>query len=72
MRGMCHTVAPTPGPGDLSPVHETADLLTSTTDPLSQGIVAATLLLLFVLLTMEKAHRVLVAMVAVSVVWAIT
>jgi Na+/H+ antiporter NhaD/arsenite permease-like protein len=65
-------VAPTPGPGDLSPVHETADLLTSTTDPLSQGIVAATLLLLFVLLTMEKAHRVLVAMVAVSVVWAIT
>jgi Na+/H+ antiporter NhaD/arsenite permease-like protein len=53
-------------------VHETTDLLTSTTDPLSQGIVALTLLLLFVLLTMEKAHRVLVAMVAVSVVWAIT
>lgn len=53
-------------------MHQTTDLLTSTADPLSQGIVAATLLLLFVLLTLDKAHRVLVAMVAVSVVWLIT
>jgi len=53
-------------------VHETTTLLTSTTDPLSQGIVATTLFLLFVLLTLEKAHRVLVAMVAVSAVWLIT
>ena len=53
-------------------MHQTTDLLTSTADPLSQGIVAVTLLLLFVLLTLDKAHRVLVAMVAVSLVWAIT
>ena len=51
---------------------ESAHLLTSTTDPLSQGIVAVTLILLFLLLTMEKAHRVLVALGAVSLLWGIT
>ncbi|MDZ4257392.1 MAG: SLC13 family permease [Gemmatimonadales bacterium] len=53
-------------------MHETTALLTSTTDPLSQWLVAGTLFLLFVLLTMEKAHRVLVALGAVSILWAVT
>ena len=51
---------------------ESSHLLTSTTDPLSQGIVAVTLVLLFLLLTLEKAHRVLVALGAVSLLWGIT
>jgi Na+/H+ antiporter NhaD/arsenite permease-like protein len=53
-------------------VHDTADLLMSTTDPLSQGLVAVVLGVLFILLTMEKAHRVLIALGAVSLVWGIT
>jgi Na+/H+ antiporter NhaD/arsenite permease-like protein len=51
-------------------MHETA--LQTTTDPISQAIVAVLLASLFALLAIEKAHRVLVAMVAVSVLWAIT
>ncbi len=51
---------------------ESTHLLTSTTDPLSQGIVAVTLVALFALLTLEKAHRVLVALGAVSLLWGIT
>ncbi len=47
-------------------------MLTSTTDPVSQGIVAVTLAVLFLLLTLEKAHRVLVALGAVSIVWGIS
>jgi Na+/H+ antiporter NhaD/arsenite permease-like protein len=47
-------------------------LLTSTTDPVSQGIVAVVLVALFVLLTLEKAHRVLVALAAASLLWLIT
>ncbi|HEX5580217.1 MAG TPA: SLC13 family permease [Gemmatimonadaceae bacterium] len=43
-----------------------------TTDPLSQGIVAAVIVGLFVLLALEKAHRVLVALAAVAVLWGIT
>ncbi len=46
--------------------------LAATTDPVSQAIVGATLVLLFVLLTLEKAHRVLVALGAVSLLWAIS
>jgi Na+/H+ antiporter NhaD/arsenite permease-like protein len=46
--------------------------LASTTDPVSQGIVAAVLVALFVLLTLEKAHRVLVALGAASLLWVIT
>ncbi len=47
-------------------------LLTSTTDAASQGFVAVILIALFVLLTLEKAHRVLVALGAVSVLWLTT
>jgi Na+/H+ antiporter NhaD/arsenite permease-like protein len=51
-------------------MHETG--LQTTTDPVSQLIVAILLASLFALLAIEKAHRVLVALVAVSVLWAIT
>jgi Na+/H+ antiporter NhaD/arsenite permease-like protein len=44
----------------------------STTDPVSQGIVAALLLGVFTLLTIEAAHRVVVVMGAVAVMWIIT
>jgi Na+/H+ antiporter NhaD/arsenite permease-like protein len=49
-----------------------AELPALTTDPISQGIVATALLALFVLLTMEKSHRVLVALGMVSAIWAIS
>lgn len=48
------------------------DAVAATTDPISQGIVAAVLVFLFVLLTLEKAHRVLLALLAVSLLWAVT
>ena len=51
-------------------MHET--LLGSTTDPISQAIVAALLVALFATLAVEKAHRVLVVMTAVAVMWAVT
>lgn len=47
-------------------------LLTATTDPVSRGLVAVVLVTVFVLLTLEKAHRVLVVLGAVSVLWLIT
>jgi len=50
-------------------VHE---LATSTTDPVSQAIVAVLLFALFVTLAMEKAHRVLVVLGAVAVLWGVT
>jgi len=50
-------------------VHETA---LSTTDPTSQLIVAALLVALFGTLALEKAHRVLVVLGAVALLWAIT
>ncbi len=46
--------------------------LASTTDPVSQGIVAVLLVGVFVLLTIEAAHRVVVVLGAVGVLWAIT
>ncbi|MES2123086.1 MAG: SLC13 family permease, partial [Gemmatimonadota bacterium] len=51
----------------IEPVH-----LASTQDPISKGIVAFVLLGLFALLTLEKAHRVLIAMTAVSLIWLVT
>jgi Na+/H+ antiporter NhaD/arsenite permease-like protein len=51
---------------------EAGHQLASTTDPVSQGIVGVVLVSLFVLLTLEKAHRVLVALGAVSLLWVIT
>jgi Na+/H+ antiporter NhaD/arsenite permease-like protein len=44
----------------------------STTDPLSQGIVGVLIVALFVMLAKETAHRVLVAMVCVTVLWIVT
>lgn len=49
-----------------------ADASPLTTDLISQGIVACALVALFVLLTMEKSHRVLVALTMVSLTWAIS
>lgn len=46
--------------------------LPSTTDPVSQGIVGVVLAGMFVLLTREAAHRVVIAMGAVALLWAIT
>ena len=49
-----------------------ADTLTATTDPISQGIVAVALVALFGLLTLEKAHRVLLALVTVALLWGVS
>ena len=49
-----------------------SEALSASTDPLSQLIVGLVLVLLFVVLTREAAHRVLVALVAVSVLWLLT
>lgn len=46
--------------------------IVSTTDAVSQTVVAAVLVALFALLTLEKAHRVLVALGAVCLLWTIT
>jgi Na+/H+ antiporter NhaD/arsenite permease-like protein len=44
----------------------------ATTDPVSQAIAAATIILLFTLLAREAAHRVLVVLGAVAFLWAVT
>ena len=49
-----------------------AEALHATTDPISQLIVGVVLVMLFVLLTRENAHRVLLALLAVSTLWAVT
>jgi Na+/H+ antiporter NhaD/arsenite permease-like protein len=49
-----------------------ADVAASTTDPVSQIIVAAVLAAVFVVLALEKAHRVLVVFAAVAVLWLFT
>ncbi|MHB1298794.1 MAG: ArsB/NhaD family transporter [Gemmatimonadaceae bacterium] len=46
--------------------------LASTTDPVSQALVALLIVALFVVLAFEKSHRVLVVLTAVAVLWAIT
>jgi Na+/H+ antiporter NhaD/arsenite permease-like protein len=51
-------------------MHET--LAASTTDPISQLIVAGMLVALFGVLALEAAHRVLVVLGAVALLWAIT
>lgn len=48
------------------------ETLHATTDPISQLIVGVVLLALFLLLTRENAHRVLLALLAVSTLWATT
>ncbi len=52
--------------------HPPGVLPSSTTDPVSQGIVAAVIISVFALLAMEKAHRVLVVVSAVALLWAVT
>ena len=49
-----------------------ATALPSTTDVVSQAIVATIIVGLFVLLALEKAHRVLVVLGAVALLWAVT
>lgn len=49
-----------------------AESVASTTDPVSQGIVAAVIVGLFALLALEKSHRVLVVLAAVALLWAVT
>ncbi|MCC7002824.1 MAG: hypothetical protein IT357_11775 [Gemmatimonadaceae bacterium] len=49
-----------------------ADLVASTTDPISQLIVGALIVGLFVVLAIEAAHRVLVVMAAVALLWVVT
>lgn len=51
-------------------MHET--VLGSTTDPVSQILVASLIVALFAVLAIEKAHRVLVVLSAVAVLWGIT
>lgn len=47
-------------------------LAASSTDPVSQAIVGLLIVLLFVVLAIETAHRVLVVMTAVAVLWLVT
>ena len=54
------------------PVQEHAATLVSTTDFVSQAIVGVVIIALFVVLSMEAAHRVLVAMVSAALLWAVT
>lgn len=46
--------------------------LAATTDPVSQAIVAIILVALFVMLTREQSHRVLLALEAVALLWLVT
>ena len=46
--------------------------LSATQDPISQGIVAVVIAGVFILLALEKAHRVLIIFSAVALLWAIT
>src|SRR5688572_6773319 len=48
------------------------ELVSSTTDPISQAIVGLLIVGLFGVLALEKAHRVLVVMSAVAILWAVT
>ena len=49
-----------------------AELVASTTDPTSQLIVGLLLVSLFAVLAIETAHRVLVVMAAVAIMWTVT
>lgn len=66
-----HLIA-TLGTPALLAVQEGAHALAPTTDPVSQGIVAVVVIAVFVLLTVEAAHRVLVAMAATAILLGIT
>jgi len=59
-------------PPILAALSSSGEMLHSTTDPVSQGLVALVIVGVFVLLTLEYAHRVLVIFGAVAVLWAVT
>ncbi len=52
--------------------HEQVASALTTTDPVSQAIIGVLLVALFAALVIETAHRVLIALSAVSLLWAIT
>ncbi|MEJ2187202.1 MAG: SLC13 family permease [Gemmatimonadota bacterium] len=58
-------------PGPLA-AQEGGHPLVSTTDPVSQAIVAVVIVALFVFLARETAHRVLIAMACAAFLWAVT
>lgn len=53
-------------------LQEASRTLASTTDGVSQGIVAVILVAVFTLLARETAHRVLIAMASVALLWGVT
>ncbi|MBS1241936.1 MAG: citrate transporter, partial [Gemmatimonadetes bacterium] len=59
-------------PPVLAALSTSGEMLRSTTDPMSQGLVALIIVGVFVLLTLEYAHRVLVIFSAVALLWSIT
>lgn len=63
---------PGAGIGTIRTMQEHAAALVSTTDPISRGMVGVVLLSLFAVLAWDKAHRVLVALGAVALLWVIT
>lgn len=65
-----HILASLTAPSAL--VQEGATGPTSTTDPISQGIVAFVIVALFAMLAREAAHRVLIAMVCSAFIWLVT
>jgi Na+/H+ antiporter NhaD/arsenite permease-like protein len=56
----------------LSALSASGEALRSTTDPVSQLMVAGIIVLVFVFLARETAHRVLVILTAVALLWTIT
>ena len=56
----------------LLALNAAGEALHSTTDPVSQGLVAGIIIMVFVLLARETAHRVLIIMGAVALLWGIT
>lgn len=56
----------------LAALASATEAVASTTDPVSQGLVAAIIIGVFVLLTRESAHRVLIIAGAVAVLWLFT
>jgi len=59
-------------PAVLAALSVTTEALSPTTDVVSKGLVAVILIGVFVFLTLEAAHRVLVILGAVALMWAIT
>jgi Na+/H+ antiporter NhaD/arsenite permease-like protein len=56
----------------IAAVPQADHAVTSTRDPVSQGIVAVIIASVFILLALEKAHRVLIIFGAVALLWLIT